>query len=42
MQNVSNADIERFLEDVKKLDLRFPVATIAKETGFDKSNVSAF
>lgn len=42
MQMLSNSDTQRFLEDVKKLDLKFPVATIAKETGYSTGNVSEY
>lgn len=34
--------IDKFYEDVKALGLKFPVATIAKETGYSKGNVSAY
>ena len=33
-------DIERFYQEVGKLDLKFPVAAIAKATGESKGNVS--
>lgn len=34
--------IERFFSDLDKLKLRFPVASIAKATGYSKGNVSDF
>lgn len=37
-----NASQQRFLEDVKKLDLRFPVAEIAKRTKASKGNISRY
>ena len=38
----SNTRWERFLRDVEKLQLRFPVAEIAEKTGYDKGNVSKY
>ncbi len=32
----------KFLKDVSKLELRFPVAEIARKTGFSKGNVSEY
>jgi transcriptional regulator with XRE-family HTH domain len=39
---MQKADIEKFYQDVEQLELRFPVAEIAIETGFSKSNVSKY
>lgn len=35
-------DIEKFYADLENLQLRFPVAAIAKATGFSKGNVSEY
>ena len=35
-------DIERFYKDIKGLDLKFPVAEIARQTGHSKANVSKY
>lgn len=37
---MENQRIKDFLEKVEKLGLRFPVATIARETGYSKGMVS--
>lgn len=43
MQTIQpNTRWERFLQDVEKLQLRFPVAHIANKTGYDKGNVSKY
>lgn len=42
LQKPEDISQERFLADVESLKLRFPVARIAKETGFSKSNVSRY
>ena len=34
--------IEQFYEDIRRLDLKFPVAAIASETGHSKANVSKY
>lgn len=34
--------LEQFYEDVRQLDLKFPVAAIANETGHSKANVSKY
>lgn len=39
---LKQADIERFYADLENLDLKFPVAAIAKVTGFSKGNVSDY
>lgn len=35
-------EIERFYKDLEGLDLKFPVAAIAKATGHSKANVSKY
>jgi transcriptional regulator with XRE-family HTH domain len=37
-----NSSQQRFLEDVKSLDLRFPVKEIANRTKFSKGNISGY
>lgn len=39
---MSSPLLERFYDDIKSLKLRFPVAMIAKRTGYPKSNVSDY
>jgi transcriptional regulator with XRE-family HTH domain len=39
---VKRSDIDKFYEDVKSLDLRFPVAAISRATGQSKANVSKY
>lgn len=39
---LTKESIEKFHSDVKALGLKFPVAAIAKETGYSKGNVSAY
>ena len=42
MENAEDIRLARFLEQVKALKLRFPVADISAKTGYDKGNVSSF
>jgi transcriptional regulator with XRE-family HTH domain len=39
---MEDVEYQRFLEDVKKLNLQFPVAKIAEVTSYSKSLVSAY
>jgi hypothetical protein len=39
---ITNDLIDKFYKDVTELKLRFPVAAIAKATGFSKGNVSDY
>lgn len=42
LQMLKAVDIENFYKHVNALGLKFPVAAIAKETGFSKGNVSDY
>jgi hypothetical protein len=39
---LQKSEIEKFYADVEALRLKFPVAAIAKATGYTKSNVSEY
>lgn len=42
LQMLTKDDIIKFYEDVRLLDLKFPVSSISKKTGFGKSQVSVY
>lgn len=42
LQMLTNEMISKFYQDVNSLGLKFPVAAIAKETGYSKGNVSGY